>query len=162
MELDRFDQQIIEILTQKELNLTELSEQVNLSVSSVHRRIKLLIEADIISPLRRDINFSKLGFQLHILLQVSLSKHDSETFDSFLGALEQIPEVINAFLVTGQSADFILEVVALNMDDYSEILLRRIGKLDHVVALHSSFVIKKYDVMNCHQLLSKQMHRNQK
>lgn len=45
--------------------------------------------------------------------------------------------------MTGQSADFILELVARNMDDYSEILLRRIGKIDNVVALHSSFVIKK-------------------
>ncbi len=91
--------------------------------------IKHLIEANIMGQLKREINFSKLGFTLHILLQVSLSKHDSETFDKFLSEIEAIPEVTNAFLVTGQSADFILELVARNMDDYSEILLRRIGKL---------------------------------
>lgn len=142
MELDRFDKQILEILSHEDLNLNELSERINLSVSSVHRRIKHLIEANVMGQLKREINFSKLGFTLHILLQVSLSKHDTETFDKFLSEIEAIPEVTNAFLVTGQSADFILELVARNMDDYSEILLRRIGKIDNVVALHSSFVIK--------------------
>ncbi|WP_151722886.1 Lrp/AsnC family transcriptional regulator, partial [Acinetobacter ursingii] len=84
MELDRFDKQILEILTHEDVNLNELSERISLSVSSVHRRIKHLIETNIMSSLKRDINFAKLGFTLHILLQVSLSKHDTETFDKFL------------------------------------------------------------------------------
>lgn len=155
MELDRYDKQILEILTHEDLNLNELSERINLSVSSVHRRIKNLIENKIMTNLKRDINYQKLGFSLHVLLQVSLSKHDSDTFAKFLEALESIPEVINAFLVTGQSADFIVEVVARDMENYSQILLQRIGKIEHVVALHSSFVIKEYDVFNCHGLLNK-------
>jgi len=155
MQLDRFDKQILEILSHEDVNLNELSERINLSVSSVHRRIKNLIDSQMMRPAKHQINFAKLGFNLHILLQVSLSKHDSETFDKFLAEIEDIPEVINAFLVTGQSADFIVELVAENMDSYSEILLRRIGKLDNVAALHSSFVIKKYDVFNCYKMLHK-------
>ena len=155
MELDRFDKQILEILTNEDLNLNELSERINLSVSSVHRRIKHLIENNIISGLKRDLNYQKLGFSLHVLLQVSLSRHDTDIFAKFLEELENIPEVINAFLVTGQSPDFIVEVIARDMENYSEILLKRIGKIEHVVALHSSFVIKEYNVFNCSGLLSK-------
>ena len=155
MELDRFDKQILEILSNEDINLNELSERINLSVSSVHRRIKHLIDNDITSKLQRDINYHKLGFSLHVLLQVSLSKHDTDTFSKFLEELENIPEVTNAFLVTGQSADFIVEVVARDMENYSDILLKRIGKIEHVVALHSSFVIKEYNVFNCSGLLSK-------
>ena len=155
MELDRFDKQILEILTHEDLNLNELSERINLSVSSVHRRIKHLIDAGVISGLKRELNYQKLGFSLHVLLQVSLSKHDTDTFAKFLEELESIPEVINAFLVTGQSADFIVEVVAKDMENYSDVLLKRIGKIEHVVALHSSFVIKKYDVFNCYNMLSR-------
>lgn len=154
MELDRYDKHILEILTNEDVNLNELSERINLSVSSVHRRIKNLIDTKVISGLKRDINYQKLGFSLHVLLQVSLSKHDTDTFAKFLEELESIPEVINAFLVTGQSADFIVEVVAKDMENYSEVLLRRIGKIEHVVALHSSFVIKEYNVLNCSGLLS--------
>ncbi len=155
MELDRFDKQILEILTHENLNLNELSERINLSVSSVHRRIKTLIEKGVMTDAKHQINYQKLGFSLHVLLQVSLSKHDSDTFEKFLEQLQQIPEVINAFLVTGQSADFLVEVVAKNMENYSEILLKKIGKIEHVVALHSSFVIKEYNVLNCHGLLNK-------
>ncbi|OTG85384.1 transcriptional regulator [Acinetobacter sp. ANC 4558] len=155
MELDRFDKHILEILTFEDLNLNELSERINLSVSSVHRRIKNLIDLKIMSGIKRDINYQKLGFSLHVLLQVSLSKHDADTFEKFLAELESIPEVINAFLVTGQSADFIVEVVAKDMENYSDILLKRIGKIEHVVALHSSFVIKQYDVLNCSGLLNR-------
>ena len=154
MELDRYDKHILEILTNADVNLNELSERINLSVSSVHRRIKNLIDTKVISGLKRDINYQKLGFSLHVLLQVSLSKHDTDTFAKFLEELESIPEVINAFLVTGQSADFIVEVIAKDMENYSEVLLRRIGKIEHVVALHSSFVIKEYNVFNCSGLLS--------
>ncbi len=155
MELDRFDKQILEILTHEDLNLNELSERINLSVSSVHRRIKHLIENNIMSGLKRDLNYQKLGFSLHVLLQVSLSRHDTDIFAKFLEELENIPEVISAFLVTGQSADFIVEVIARDMENYSDILLKRIGKIEHVVALHSSFVIKEYKVFNCSGLLSK-------
>ena len=155
MELDRFDKQILEILTHEDVNLNELSERINLSVSSVHRRIKHLIDTNVMTNVRRDINYQKLGFSLHVLLQVSLSKHDSDTFSKFLEELESIPEVINAFLFTGQSADFIVEVIARDMENYSQILLNRIGKIEHVVALHSSFVIKEYNVFNCRGLLNK-------
>ncbi|WP_445115500.1 Lrp/AsnC family transcriptional regulator [Acinetobacter sp. WZC-1] len=155
MELDRYDKQILEILTHEDLNLNELSERINLSVSSVHRRIKNLIESSVMTGLKRDINFEKLGFSLHVLLQVSLNKHDSDTFARFLEELENIPEVINAFLVTGQAADFIVEVIARDMENYSEILLKRVGKIEHVVALHSSFVIKEYKVFNCSGLLDR-------
>ena len=57
--------------------------------------------------------------------------------------------------MTGQTADFIVEVVARDMENYSEILLKRIGIIEHVAGLHSSFVIKEYDVLNCHGLLNK-------
>lgn len=154
MQLDRFDKQILEILSHEDLNLNELSERINLSVSSVHRRIKILIESKMITGSKREINYNKLGFKLHILLQVCLSKHDSETFDCFLAELDSIPEVINAFLVTGQSADFIVELVAKDMENYSEILLKRVAKIENVTALHSSFVIKKYNVFNCQHILS--------
>ncbi|AOA57946.1 Lrp/AsnC family transcriptional regulator [Acinetobacter larvae] len=155
MQLDRFDKQILEILSHEDINLNELSERINLSVSSVHRRIKHLLENNIISALKREINYQKLGFSLHIILQVSLSKHDSDTFAKFLEELESIPEVINAFLVTGQSADFLVEVVAKDMENYSDFLLKRMGKIEHVVALHSSFVIKEYNVFNCGAMLSR-------
>ena len=59
MQLDRFDKQILEILTHQDLNLNELSERVNLSVSSVHRRIKQLIDHQIITQLKRDLNYEK-------------------------------------------------------------------------------------------------------
>lgn len=153
MELDNFDKQILEILTHEDINLNELSERVHLSVSSVHRRIKSLIDHKIMTNLKREINYQKLGFSLHIILQVSLSKHDSDTFSRFLEELKDIPEVINAFLITGQSADFLVEVVAKDMENYSDVLLKRMGKIEHVSALHSSFVIKEYDVFNCNALL---------
>lgn len=49
---------------------------------------------------------------------------------NFREELENIPEVINAFLVTGQTADFLVEVIAKDMENYSEILLKRIGKIE--------------------------------
>ena len=153
MPLDAFDKQILDILSREDIALNELSERVHLSISAVHRRVKQLIEQGYIGALQRKLDYQKLGFKLHILLQVSLNKHDSDTFSKFIEQIGDIPEVINAFLITGQSADFLLEVVAKDMDNYSDILLKRMGKIDHVAALHSSFVIKQYPVLNGQALL---------
>lgn len=155
MALDHYDKQILDILSRHDIPLNELSERIHLSVSAVHRRVRLLIEQGLIGPLQRKLNYQQLGFRLHVLLQVSLSKHDSDTFARFIEQIGEIPEVINAFLITGQSADFLLEVVAQDMDNYSDILLKRMGKIEHVVALHSSFVIKQYDVLNGQDLLQR-------
>jgi Lrp/AsnC family leucine-responsive transcriptional regulator len=40
-------------------------QSVLISVSSVHRRIKNLIESQVMGQLKREINFNKLGFSLH-------------------------------------------------------------------------------------------------
>ncbi len=52
MELDRFDKQILEILTHERSNLNELSERVNLSVQFSSSSDKQLIDHDIISGLK--------------------------------------------------------------------------------------------------------------
>ena len=88
MELDRYDKHILEILTNEDVNLNELSERINLSVSSVHRRIKNLIDTKVISGLKRDINYQKLGLDVCcfigiILIWLSFSK--SMTFHSDWG-----------------------------------------------------------------------------
>ena len=52
MELDRYDKHILEILTNEDVNLNELSERINLSVSSVHRRIKNFNPVDLVCATR--------------------------------------------------------------------------------------------------------------
>ena len=152
--LDPFDKQILDILSREDVALNELSERVHLSVSAVHRRVKQLIEQGYMGAIQRRLDYQKLGFQLHVLLQVSLNKHDSDTFEKFIEQIRDIPEITRALLITGQSADFLLEIVAKAMENYSDILLKRMGKIEHVAALHSSFVIKQYDVLNGQALLN--------
>ena len=50
---------------------------------------------------------------------------------------------MNACLITGQAADYLLKVVIPDMDYYQEFLLNKITRIPGVSDVHSSFVLRK-------------------
>jgi Lrp/AsnC family leucine-responsive transcriptional regulator len=57
--------------------------------------------------------------------------------------VNELPEVLECLLVTGQDADYQLKVVVRDMDAYQELLLNKITRIQGVTGVHSSFVLRK-------------------
>ena len=55
---------------------------------------------------------------------------------------EQIPQVLECLLITGQDADYQLKVVVEDMDAFQTLLLNRITRIEGVTGVHSSFVLR--------------------
>ena len=120
----------------------DLAERSGLSRSSVWRRIRELEEAGLIEGRVALLNSRLLGFQIHVLLSVSMNKHSVRTRQDFESHLQTLPEVTECFSISGDR-DYLLHIVVRDMESYNEFLNTRI--LDHpsVHSASSSFALRR-------------------
>jgi Lrp/AsnC family transcriptional regulator len=142
-ELNQSDYQLLRAL-QDDLNISQidLAERSGLSRSSVWRRIRELEEAGLIEGKVALLNSRQLGFQIHVLLSVSMNKHSVRTRQDFEAHVLTLPEVTECFSVSGDR-DYLLHIVARDMESYNDFLNTQI--LDHpsVHSASSSFALRR-------------------
>ena len=142
--LDRTDRKILALLQQDgSLSNLELAEQVGLSPSPCSRRVKALEDSGLIQGYRALLDARKLGLDLLALVNISMDRHTPERFDNFEARVSACPEVLECYLITGQSADYVLKVIVRDMQHYQEFLLGTLTRIEGVSGVHSSFVMRK-------------------
>ena len=141
--LTRSDYKLLKAL-QEDLTVSQidLAERSGRSRTSVWRRIKELEDAGLIDRKVALLNSQKLGFQIHVLLSVSMIKHSDQTRSEFEAHVQGLPEVTECFSVSGDR-DYLLHIIARDMESYNDFLNRRI--LDHpsVHSASSSFALRR-------------------
>src|SRR5271154_7505304 len=97
---------------QEDCSLTniELAERVGLSPSPCLARVRALEEAGIIARRVTLLDVAKLGPSLSVFIQVTLEKQIEEMLESFELSIKRFPEVMECYLMTGDS-DYLLRVV---------------------------------------------------
>lgn len=144
IELDRTDKRILEELQKNgSLSNLELAEKVGLSPSPCSRRVKHLEDSGVIVGKAVLLDAEKLGLNLTAIIQVSMDRHTPDRFENFDRTLEAHPEVVTCSLITGQAADYLVEVVVTDMAHYQEFLLNKLTTIPGVTGVHSSFVLRK-------------------
>lgn len=143
LSLDVIDCRILALLqAQGRISNLELAEHVALSPSACLRRLRLLEEQGVIERYQACLNHEKLGFELEAFVHVSL-RHDMENWhERFACALQDWPEVMGAFVVTGES-HYVLRVLAPNLKHYSDFILQRLYKAPGVMDIRSNIVLQK-------------------
>jgi len=144
MELDRYDQQILQVLQEDgRISNQDLADRIGLSPSPCLRRVRALEESGLIRGYRALLDAKKLGLSLMALIHISMDRHTPDRFENFEADVGAIPEVIECLLITGQDADYQLKAVVRDMDAYQELLLNRITRIPGVTGVHSSFVLRR-------------------
>lgn len=142
--MDRIDKKILTLLQDNgRLSNQELADEIALSPSPCLRRVKALEDNGIIQKYVALLDPESLALQLTVMVSVGLDKHSPERMRQFELSIKKIPEVIQCYLITGQSADYLLKVIVTNMQHYQKVLLERITQIDGVTSVHSSFVLQK-------------------
>ncbi len=120
---DRYDQQILRLLQEDgRISNQDLADRIGLSPSPCLRRVRALEEAGIIVGYRALLDAKTLGLSLMALIHISMDQHTPERFKNFELQVNEIPEVIECLLITGQAADYQLKVVVKDMDAYQELI----------------------------------------
>ena len=144
MKLDNYDLKILrELQADGGLSNQELAERVGLSPSPCSRRVRQLEEAGVIRERVVRLDPRQLGLDLAVLIHIRMDRHTPERFEQFESIVRQYPEVQECYLITGQDADYQLKISVPNMDEYQRFLLNKITKIDGVIGVHSSFVLRK-------------------
>ncbi|MHB1590469.1 MAG: Lrp/AsnC family transcriptional regulator [Sulfuricella sp.] len=144
MELDRYDQRILEVLQEEgRISNQELADRIGLSPSPCLRRVRTLEESGLVTGYRALLDAKKLGFSLMALIHISMDRHTPERFANFEARISELPEVLECLLITGQDADYQLKVIVRDMEAYQELLLNRITRIEGVSGVHSSFVLRR-------------------
>jgi len=142
--LDRYDRHILEILQREgRISNQELADRIGLSPSPCLRRVRALEESGLIAGYRARVDSRRLGYSLTALLHISMDRHTPERFANFETRVAALPQVQECLLITGQEADYQLKVVVRDMDDYQNLLLNCITRIEGVSGAHSSFVLRR-------------------
>jgi Lrp/AsnC family leucine-responsive transcriptional regulator len=141
--LDETDLQILKTL-QKNAKLTtkELADAVHLTPTPVFERQKRLEKKGYIKKYVAVLDADKLGLSLQVYCKVKMKQINHEIADAFSRQIQRIPEVIECYNTSG-SYDYLLKVRARDMKQYQEFVLNKLGEIENVSSIESTFVMSE-------------------
>jgi Lrp/AsnC family leucine-responsive transcriptional regulator len=141
MKLDAFDRKILAALQRDgRLSNVQLAEEIGLSPSPCLRRVRMLEDAGVIRGYQAILDRDEVGLGMTIFVGIKVERHTDERAEAFRQAVTALPEVISAFLVSGES-DFLLQVVVPDLRAYDRFVTGKLLKLPGVSDIRSNFAI---------------------
>lgn len=145
---DAIDRRILDLLQNNaRLSNTDLAERVGLSPSPCLRRLRILEEAGVISRYVALVDQDKVGLPVSIFVSVQLERQREEALDRFEREIQNYPEVLECYLMTG-TQDFLLRVVTADLGSYERFLKEKLTRIDGVAGIQSSFALKQVKYIN--------------
>lgn len=146
--LDKVDIAIANRLQQDgRLSNARLAEQLALSEASCWRRQKRLEEMGVIEGYKAILNRRKLGIGVMAFVQIVCTQHSEEVTAAFERIIQASPNVLACHNTTGE-ADFLLQVIARDLDDYSRFVEKVLRKLPGVLSIRTNISLREMKVMN--------------
>ncbi|MBR1463236.1 MAG: Lrp/AsnC family transcriptional regulator [Prevotella sp.] len=141
--LDDIDLQILRTL-QKNAKLTtkELADAVHLSPTPVFERQKRLERRGYIKKYVAILDPEKLDQGLLVFCNVKLKQINRDIANAFMRRIQRIPEVTECYNTAG-NYDYLLKVRAGNMRQYQEFVLNKLGEIEEMGAIESTFVMSE-------------------
>lgn len=132
MRLDEIDKRILRALQRDgRIQNVELAKEVGLSPSPCLRRVNLLEDAGMIDRYVAVLNPAKVGLPLSMFARVWLTAQDAETIDRFIAAMKKLPEVMECYIMLGES-DALLRVAVSDLDDYRQFQSTHLTKVNGI------------------------------
>jgi Lrp/AsnC family transcriptional regulator, leucine-responsive regulatory protein len=149
--LDAKDLEILKLLQQNaRMTIKEVSDKIHLSTTPVHERIRRMEKSGVIKQYVTLLNASKVGKGLMVICYVSLRQHSKNAGDKFIRSILDMNEVLECLTISGEF-DFMLKVVAANMDEYYNFHVNKLSNIENVGNVQSVFVMGV--IKQTHQLV---------
>ena len=140
--LDAMDRKILRALQDDaRLTIAGLSEIVGLSSTPCWNRLKRLESGGYIEGYVAVLDQRKLGYPDTVLIEITLDRHDDTVLEVFERQLADLPEVIEAYLTTGEY-DYLIKVAVEGTAGYERFLRERLYRLPGIRHSRSSFALR--------------------
>jgi DNA-binding Lrp family transcriptional regulator len=137
--LDKFDVAILGQLQQDaRLTNAELAQRVGLSAAPCWRRVRALEQAGFILGYRAEIDRRKIGLGVLAFVRLDADRNTGGVTRAMEEAIRQIPEVVSCHYISG-TGTFELQVVARDLDSFSQFARDVLLHLPNVKDMHTSF-----------------------
>jgi Lrp/AsnC family leucine-responsive transcriptional regulator len=141
--LDAIDRKILGVLqADGRTTMQDLADQVGLSVSPCHRRVKLLEQRGVITRYMALVDQKSLGLHVSVFISIKLVRQKEEDLERFAKAISGWEEVLECYLMTG-NRDYLLRVVAADLASYETFLKTKLTRLDGIASIESSFALSQ-------------------
>lgn len=122
-------------------SVSELAQDVGLSASACHRRIKMLEDDGVIEGYVARIDRAKLGLKIMVFVEIALTSQSQDALNAFEQAVLRYEDILECHLTTGD-ADYLLRIAARDVADYDSIHRNCLAKLPGVSSMHTSFILR--------------------
>jgi DNA-binding Lrp family transcriptional regulator len=141
--MDEIDRKILAVL-QEDARITnaELAGRAGLSAAPCLRRVRALEQAKIIRRYVTLIDPAAVDLTVTVFVQISLDLQVENRLDLFERAIARRPEVLECYLMTGDS-DYLLRVVVPNVQAYERFLKDTLTRVEGVAGIKSSFALRE-------------------
>jgi len=142
-DFDDLDIKILSILQQEgRISNVKLAKQLSISEAPCWRRLQRLKKSGMIEGYQAVLNRRKLGFGVLSFIQIKFVQHDEELTKVFETMVNNYPEVMSCHNTTGE-ADFLLMVVARDLDDYAEFIDQKLRKIPGITDITSNISLRE-------------------
>ncbi|MCF6321577.1 MAG: Lrp/AsnC family transcriptional regulator [Rhizobiaceae bacterium] len=137
--MDEKDLQILrELQKDGRQSNTDLAERVNLSPSPCLRRLRILEQSGVIEGYTAIVNQKAYGLPVTVFIQIRLEHHSIEVAQEFERRIQNIDEVMDCHLMTGDT-DYLLRVVVQNLEAYESFIRTHIHPIPSIASINTSF-----------------------
>ena len=127
--MDKIDRQILSILqSDATVPVAEIAERVHLSQTPCWKRIQKLKDAGIIRKQVALCDPQKLGYGTTVFVAIRTNQHNDAWLRKFAAAMQAIPEIVEAYRMSGE-VDYLLRVVVADMHSYDLFYKKLIGAI---------------------------------
>ncbi len=139
--LDEKDVQILALLQEDgRMTHAEIGKRIDLSAPSVFQRVKSLEKSGIIRSYAALLDQDRLGLRLIAWVHISLQLHQEQPIEKFRKAIQEIPQIMECYHISGDS-DFMLKVVVRDIREYEKFMRETLLKVKSVGQVRTSFVL---------------------
>jgi Lrp/AsnC family transcriptional regulator, leucine-responsive regulatory protein len=142
-DLDKVDRAILAALqSDGRMSNARLAEVVGLSETPCARRLKRLENDGYIDQYRAMLSRSALGYGVVAFVYVRFAVHDRAVATRFEREVLAMPRILSCHNVSG-SADYILQIVARDLNDFGSFLRDELRSLPGVTSLESALSLRE-------------------
>jgi len=119
-----------------------LADQIGMSASPCWRRVRQLEEHRYIQGYRAVLDRRKIGLGVMVFVRVRIDHHSEAEAQKFEQQVMQLEGVVACYSIGGD-AYFLMQVVARDLDSFSDFAMSVVRQLPGIKEMQSMFVLKE-------------------